>query len=93
MTRSVWRGKRDEHYHNHMFQRPAEPGVWDENGQRGSIDTNSSVSIQGWILGLSREEGSLSKNRYFWHLIYKFNHFQVLWRDDEHYPLEWNDGG
>ena len=59
----------------------------------GSIDTNSSVSIQGWILGLSREEGSLSKNRYFWHLIYKFNHFQVLRRNDVHDLLEWNDGG
>ena len=63
MTRSVWRGKRDEHYHNHMFQRPAEPGVWDENGQRGKhrhqFQCFYLTSSQGWILGLSGEEGSL----------------------------------
>ena len=92
MTRSVWRGKRDEHYHNHMFQRPAEPGVWDENGQRGKhrhqFQCFYSTSSQGWILGLSGEEGSLSNS-----LIYKFNHFQVLRRNDVHDPLEWNDGG
>ena len=61
VTRSAWRGKSDEHYH--MFQRPAEPEVRDENGQRGKDQHQFQCfylsSSQGWILGLSGEEGSL----------------------------------
>ena len=73
----AWRDKSDEHYH--MFQRPAEP-----------------VPVFLFDLESRMDIGVILRRRfylYFCHLIYKFNHFQVLWRDDEHDPLEWNDGG